>query len=246
MEFPKHPIFQDPLFGTTEYKQFELDVRNAVAVAVKEDPYTIAIQKAIPAVSDRLRTMTGVIQNGQVTHAQGLRSLESLIVGQMEQLTNTLTEVQGGCFTFQFTPRNQLNATANALPTGATFGPAAPAPLPVEKLAKAAEKPQYRMSRTVQTIPELWREWTVGLQGQLSIEKLDELYSSDWRSGPDAAAERQFYSRRKTLINEIRRLAAVEDPSRGDPYEIVVARLEEERRQAKASLNKVIDAIKKG
>jgi hypothetical protein len=83
-------------------------------------------------------------------------------------------------------------------------------------------------------------------QGQPSIEKLDELYGLDWRAGPNAAAERQFYSRRKTLISEIRRLAAVEDPSQGDPHEIVVARLEEGRIRAKASLSKVIDGIKRG
>ena len=183
--------------------------------------------------------MTGVIQNGQVTHAQALRSLES----QIEQLKSTITDFVGGAFTFQFTPKCQLDALP---PTGSTFGPAAPVPLPVEKLAKAAEKPRYRMSRTIQTIPDLWREWTVGFQGQPSVEKLDELYGADWRSGPDATAERQFYSRRKTLINEIRRLAAVEDPSYGNPHEIVVARLEAERRQAKASLSKVIDAIKRG
>lgn len=149
----------------------------------------------------------------------------------------------GGAFTFQFTPKSQLDARP---PTGAAFGQAAPVPLPVEKLAKAVEKPQYRMSQTIQTIPDLWREWTAGLQGQPSIEKLDELYGSDWRSGPDAAAERQFYSRRKTLISEIKRLAAVEGSSRGDSYETVVARLEEERIQAKASLSKVIDSIKRG
>ena len=48
------------------------------------------------------------------------------------------------------------------------------------------------------------------------------------------------------MINEIRRLAKVEDPSQGDRYEIVVAQLEEERRRAKASLSKVIDSIKRG
>jgi hypothetical protein len=185
--------------------------------------------------------MTGVIQNGQVNHAQALRSLQ----GQIEQLKSTITDFVGGAFTFQFTPKSQLDALPPP-PTGAAFGRAAPVPLPVEKLAKAAEKPRYRMSRTIQTVPDLWREWTVGLQGQPSIEKLDELYGWDWRAGPNAAAERQFYSRRKTLISEIRRLAAVEDPSQGDPNEIVVARLEEERIRAKASLSKVVDGIKRG
>jgi hypothetical protein len=49
MEFPGHPIFQDPVFETPEYKAFELRVRGALAAAVEQDPHTIAIQKAIPA-----------------------------------------------------------------------------------------------------------------------------------------------------------------------------------------------------
>jgi len=217
-----------------------VDVRSAVAIAVEEDPHAVAIQKAIPAVSDRLRTMTGVIQNGQITHAQALRSLE----GEVKRLAGVVTDFVQGTYTMQFTPRSVLEAPPPL--TGASFGPAAPVPLPVETLAKAAEKPRYRMSRTATTIPALWKEWTVGLQGQPSIEVLDNRYGSDWRSGPDAAAERQFYSRRKILITEIRRLAAVEDPSQGDPYEIVVNRLEDDRIRAKASLSKVIDAIKRG
>src|SRR5579871_5257685 len=107
--------------------------------------------------------MTGVIQNGQVNHAQALRSLQS----QIEQLKSTINDFVGGAFTFQFTPKSQLDTPP--LTTVAAFGPTAPVPLPIEKLAKAAEKPRYRMSRTIQTIPDLWREWTVGLQGQLSI-----------------------------------------------------------------------------
>jgi hypothetical protein len=73
-EFPNHPIFDDPLFETAENKRFDLDVRNAVATAIEEVP---AIQRAIPAVGDGLQTMAGVIQNGQITHAQALRLLES-------------------------------------------------------------------------------------------------------------------------------------------------------------------------
>ena len=102
------------------------------------------------------------------------------------------------------------------------------------------------MSRTVQTIPELWREETVGLQGQPSIERLDELHGSSWRSGPTAASERQFYSRRKALITKIRRLAAaVRAPPDEEAYNTVVMRLEDERRRARVSLSKVIDTLKR-
>ena len=87
MEFPGHPIFQGPVFKTSEYRAFELQVRAALAVAVEQDPHAIAIQKAIPAVNDRLRIMTGVIQNGQASYAQALCSLEDLLTTRIEQRT---------------------------------------------------------------------------------------------------------------------------------------------------------------
>src|ERR1700731_854182 len=110
MEFLLYPIFQDPAFEIPEYRAFELRVRGALAIAVEQDPHTIAIQKAIPAVNDRLRTMTGIIQNGQETHARALCSLEDLITTRIEQriegITAALSEFIGG--SFHFVPRGQL------------------------------------------------------------------------------------------------------------------------------------------
>ena len=231
------------MFQTTEYKAFERSVHAALATTVEEDPHSIIIQKAFPALNDRLRTMVRVIQNGQVSHSQALYSLEILVARRVGQLTTALDDFIGGSFTCQFTPRSQGQPGSRALPfTGAAVGPLAPAPLPLTALAQAAASlpGQYCMSRTVQTIPELWREWTVGLHGQPSIERLDELYGAGWRSGPTKAAERQFYSRRKVLITEIKRLAAVQ----GESFDAVIAVLEEERKRAGASLSKVIDTLK--
>jgi len=139
-------------------------------------------------------------------------------------------------------------ALAAAPLTGASPLPNRPVALPITALAQAAEtpQPQYRMSRTLQTIPELWREWTVGLPGQPSIEQLDTQYGASWRTGPAAASERQFYSRRKTLITEIRRLAVASGaPADAEAYDRVVLQLEDERKRAGASLSKVIDALKR-
>jgi hypothetical protein len=249
IEFPGHLIFQNPVFETPEYRAFELRVRSALAMAVEQDPHTIAIQRAIPAVNDRLRTMTGVIQNGQASHAQALCSLEDLLLTtrieqRIESIASALSEFIRG--SFHFVPRGCQLAPI----TGASSLPSRPATLPntALALAQATEAPQlqYRMSRTIQTIPELWQEWTVGLQGQPSIESLDELYGSSWRSGPAAASERQFYSRRKTLIAEIRRLAAaIKAPPDKEAYSVVVLRLEDERKRAGMLLSKVIDALKR-
>jgi len=257
-EFPRHPIFQDPLFQTADYRAFELSVRGALAVAIEEDPHSLAIRKAVPALNDRLRTMTGVIQNGQVTHTQALSALEGMLMSRIGQLTSAIDDFVGGSFTCRFVPRSQSQAGPWSAPTaidGGSVGPLAPVPLPVTALAGATPTGlgQYSMSRAVHTIPELWQEWTVGLHGQPSIERLDELYGSRWRSGPGKASERQFYSRRKTLITEIKRLAAIQAMAPGgggssgpgrDPFQIVVTRLEEERKQACLSISKVIDRLK--
>jgi hypothetical protein len=56
-----------------------------------------------------------------------------------------------------------------------------PALATIESLA--AQPLTYHLSRGITTIPDLWREWTVGLGGQLSVEVLDERWRSRWRHG---------------------------------------------------------------
>jgi hypothetical protein len=118
-------------------------------VAVEQDPHTIAIQKAIPAVNDRLRTMTGIIQNGQASHAQALGSLDLLtarVEQRIEGIADTLSEFIGG--SFHFVPRSQLDPTAPPIIRASSLlnGPVA---VPVTTLTQAVEVLRYRMSRAV-------------------------------------------------------------------------------------------------
>jgi len=103
---------------------------------------------------------------------------------------------------------------------------------PAPPVVSAVESyvPSYKLSREVYTIPDLWREWTVGLAvGLPSIDELDRRWNSRWRS----PKERQYYSTRKVIIDEVRRRAATYGEAQA------VARMEEERLVAKASLDKV-------
>jgi hypothetical protein len=90
------------------------------------------------------------------------------------------------------------------------------------------------MSRTVETIPALRKEWTIGLQGQHSIETLDI----------GLVLRARCRCRAPVLLSE-------EDPDHRDqktggsrgpfsrgPYKIVVNRLKGDRIRAKASLSK--------
>ncbi len=69
-------------------------------------------------------------------------------------------------------------------------GPALCTPSVLEALEKNKEVPKYTLSRKISTIPEMWREWTVGTIGCPSVEELDQRYGTRWR--PEHK-EQQFY-----------------------------------------------------
>ena len=93
------------------------------------------------------------------------------------------------------------------------------------------EPQRYRMSRAVKTIRDLWREWTIGLQGGPSIVALDNRWGSRWRAGRQA--EVQWYSLRLEVIREIRRVARARRISEESAMYFVGA----EQRQSNCSLD---------
>jgi hypothetical protein len=52
--------------------------------------------------------------------------------------------------------------------------------------------PVYQLSCTIQTVPDLWREWTCGFGNQPSVQSLESLYGAAWR--PEAK-DRVLFSR---------------------------------------------------
>ena len=79
--------------------------------------------------------------------------------------------------------------------------PTCPAPPGQIVLDPQAPPSAYRMLRGSDSVFQLWTEWTLGLAGGPSIEALDRCWGSRWRTGSEA----MFYSRRRKIINEIRR-----------------------------------------
>jgi hypothetical protein len=61
---------------------------------------------------------------------------------------------------------------------------------------------EYKLSRSIKTVGELWQEWTKGLAGAPSVISLESTYGPKWRS---TQAERKFYSRRKVIIEEVKK-----------------------------------------
>jgi len=141
-------------------------VTAAVGVARDEDPHLVAVQKALPAVCDSLRTITGVVKTGLESNDSSMRCMNSSMqhMGRrMATLENVVTNFCSGAFTF--TPGSRVVQEPQPLPLPAAAGPM-PAPTAIESLEE--QPPTHRLSRGTTTITDLWKEWTVGLGGQPS------------------------------------------------------------------------------
>lgn len=252
-EFPNHPIFRDALFGTAEYAIFAAAVLAAADTLQHEDPHLVAIAKAIPSVNERLRSLTSVIQTGQASHATALAQMTSSI----NELATKLDDFLTGSFSLTFTPgrsrmlpqgydsmgQPQQHLTSPSLLNLDLQQPVdlgGPPPPPTRPTAQQeAAVLLYKLSRQVVTIPDLWKEWTVGLGGLPSVAALDKAYGSRWRS----PSERQYYSMRKVIIDEILAIAGGKADDRDEVASAIEA-LERQRVQNKFSLDKFIKTIK--
>jgi len=263
-EFPDHPLFCDPLFASPEFAAFATEMQHVCGSTREEDPHLVAVAKAVPAMAERLRTTAATVEAGNAATVTALADLRA----ELAEVKASLQDFVQGRFSFTFTPgrsrmlpqgwdpllsqgqgrpvsppspslrgRPPLTPQPPSAPVAAvSLAPPPPVSLggqpPPAPLVVSAESsvPSYRLSREVYTIPDLWREWTVGLAvGLPSIDDLDRRWGSRWRS----PKERQYYSTRKVIIDEVRRRAA----SYGEAQ--AVARMEEERLVAKASLDRV-------
>jgi Centromere DNA-binding protein complex CBF3 subunit, domain 2/Transcriptional activator of glycolytic enzymes len=114
---------------------------------------------------------------------------------------------------------------------------------PSVQAASTAQLPEqqiryYTMSRTIRTVPDLWREWTRGLSGQPSVQSLEDAYGARWR--PEQK-ERTFFCRRKVIVDHIRTRTAP-----GGNASSAIAHLESVRVRNDWSLTKLSTVIGSG
>lgn len=234
---PDHPIFADPLFKSEEYREFSERVKAACSAA--EDPHVEAVAKVIPSVAAGLRNLA----TGQTSLEDKLTSLQ----GEVGRLTACIQEQARTEYVLARVPRDASRHAPVALQECVNLpaadilseSPAGTLPLPLHTVIEASTSVpfMYQLSRTVSTIPELYKEWTEGLGGLPSVEELDEQHGSRWRP---SGKERQFYCRRKKIIDEAKRRA----DAGGVNIKVVVEQMEEERLRDGASLNAVAKLCK--
>ena len=65
---------------------------------------------------------------------------------------------------------------------------------------KQVQEPNYKLSRGLKTIAQIWQEYKYGINGQPSIESLNKQYGSMWRAD---SRENKFYSLRNHIYKAI-------------------------------------------
>lgn len=65
---------------------------------------------------------------------------------------------------------------------------------------------RYFLDRSLETVVEVWREWSFGIGNGPAVKDLNDTYGSGWRAGWPPK-ERQYYSMRLIIIDRIYYLA---------------------------------------
>jgi Transcriptional activator of glycolytic enzymes len=110
--------------------------------------------------------------------------------------------------------------------------PSSVAPLQPSNPSPLAGVPAYTLI-TAHTVRDVWREYKEGVAGGPAVEQLERDWQSRWRP---TAAQRTAWSRRKTLLDEVKRLVAA-----GLTPADAVAELEAQR--GSSTLRSLIDAL---
>ncbi|KAM4061320.1 centromere DNA-binding protein complex CBF3 subunit, domain 2 domain-containing protein [Hirsutella rhossiliensis] len=97
--YPDHPIFQDPVFSCPEFEAFASKVQDT-CTRDHEDSHTTVIQKAMPVVAEKLRT----VLTQQVAAEQLAERRHLDLLGASYELCTKLDEFAQATYTVTFSP----------------------------------------------------------------------------------------------------------------------------------------------
>jgi hypothetical protein len=246
--FPDHVIWTDPIFVREDYRRFAEELE--LSLTDLEEPEEIRIRRTLPAIAERLNVVKqGITQSINEWGAKTQTAIKDVVVRLDDVLNGRVS------FTVQAVPASSVSASAGVPnpPIPSSYEPAAAssaAPPVADSAAVAAIStaapvsnapsplfPVYRLSRTIETVPDLWREWTVGLGNGPAVQALEDTYGASWR--PDQK-ERVLFSRRKVIIDEIRKRQAD-----GKAVSVAVEEVELVRQRARVSLYGLFELLRR-
>ena len=230
-QFRESPLFKHSLFQDSEF----LNYQHSALLASREDhiPMAIQIQQLVPDIARELHSVTEVM-SGQLTWvSKNIDHVEQKVVAiinnqklhdqrfiAIEQFADKMNRGQIRVISHLQTDTNGdvADDTSQSLiaPPPLIFPPStAPSHQtvvnPSGSLHTQESIPEYKVNISINSVDKAWEEWDEGLvngpEGMRSpsIQYLEEKFGAKWRRG-DAARKR--YTRRKALIQRIKKAAA--------------------------------------
>ncbi|KAI9036727.1 uncharacterized protein KD926_001361 [Aspergillus affinis] len=193
----------DPIFAREDYTTFAEQIRQSLLCT--EIPQEIQLRQTFPIIADRLSILQKDIHQAVDFHGYQAREQLRKIARQLEdllsgQVTFAVRAIDTGARTpDSFTPSSQLAACLSETSSLQQQLPSQLLPQGINTLSLSLLPSQalYSLSRTIQSVPEVWREWTCGLGANPSIQSLEISYGAAWRP-----SSREI-CRQKVIIDEI-------------------------------------------
>jgi hypothetical protein len=215
--FPTHRIWQKPVFRTDKYAEFETELQATLPVGQPQDR---RLEAAVPLVASTLNGGFKSLHSKIDSVASDLRMLkeQGLFTTGKKIVLSVVDEDRGSVGIENVRPQVSSGVHAQVLSRGQ---PSQASP----ELSRT-----LRLSRSIQSVVKLWREYTVGIGGQVSVQEAEERFGKKWRADP---TENRFFSRRKAFYDAIMLYASKQRVS----SERAAGDLEKKRLEAGESLN---------
>ena len=206
--FPEHPIWKADVFASEAYQAFAVKI--AAASESGEDPEDLQIKKSLPILYDRMSTLREDVK-------QSVKQEVKAVFSEINELKGAVLDFTTGKKSFTVFANSEDSRRTSSQSHGTTVtrpgvesilqrpesdiltsSDSAISPSPA-RFDPTLDPIKYRFSRTITTVVDLWKEWSIGLESGPSIQQLDSTWGAKWKD----QNERQFYSRRLPIVKAI-------------------------------------------
>jgi len=244
--FPEHPIWKADVFASEAYQAFAVKI--AAASESGEDPEDLQIKKSLPILYDRMSTLREDVK-------QSVKQEVKAVFSEINELKGAVLDFTTGKKSFTVFANSEDSPRTSSRSHGTTVtrpGVESILQRPESDILTSSDSTisparfdptldpiKYRFSRTITTVVDLWKEWSIGLESGPSIQQLDSTWGAKWKD----QNERQFYSRRLPIVKAIQQRYA---SGKASSLQEAAARLETLRLQGgeSMSLNKFGKVLK--
>jgi hypothetical protein len=217
--FPDLFIWNNVLFTTPEFKEFKKDLDRCMAESARPDEQRI--KDVLPDLSSRMSEEFSAVRSSVSANLAVIERIQKSV----DCLTLKFDDIFSGRANVSFnlnvsgrpaTPATVLRDEPDEIVgdeecSEPEIARALSLPDTIEALDTVRSTcdqqsiilpPVYKMSRTISTVFDLWREWSSGIGGSPSVKSLEEAWGPKWRLSP---TESRFFNRRKIIIDWINR-----------------------------------------